>query len=112
MKLRSGTITDCKDIKIGVGGDSSYAKLSMFDGSCNVRIWLSSVERCIEMNGVKNDGVSSYLLYHVIGQTRIEVLRLGDDLTKVDKIKIVLSLESKGEMRVMFYTSKSVPKVR
>ena len=109
MKLRSGTITDCKDIKIGVGGASSYAKLSMFDGSCNVRIWLNSVERCIEIKGLKNDGVASYLLYHMIGQTRIEVLMLGDDLTKVDNIKIALSLESKGEMRVMFYASKSVP---
>ena len=44
MKLRSGTMTDSKDIKIGVVGDSSYAKLSMFDGSGNVRIWLNGAE--------------------------------------------------------------------
>ena len=39
---------------------------------------------------LKNDGSESYLLYHLIGQARIEVLMLGDDITKVDKIKIVL----------------------
>ena len=83
-------MTDSKDIKIGVGGDSSYAKLRMFDGSGNVRIWLNSVETCIEIKGLKKDGAASYLLYHVIGQARIVVLILGDDLTKVNKIKISL----------------------
>ena len=39
MKLRSGTMTDSKDIKIGVVGDSSY-KLSCMMG--DVRLWLSA----------------------------------------------------------------------
>ena len=90
MKLRSGTMTDSKDIKIGVVGDSSYVKLSMYDGSGNVRLWLNSAERCIKIKGLKNDSAASYLLYHLIGQARIEVLMLGEDLTKVDKIKIAL----------------------
>ena len=35
-------MTDSKYIKIGEDGDSSYAKLSMFDGTGNVGIWLYS----------------------------------------------------------------------
>ena len=55
-------MTDSKDIKIEVGCDSSYAKLSMFDVRGNVRIWLNSAEMCIEIKGVKNDGAALYLL--------------------------------------------------
>ena len=43
---------------------------------------------CIEIKVLKIDGATSYLLYHLIGQARIEVLVLGDDLAKLDKIKI------------------------
>ena len=37
MKLRSGTMTDTKDIKLGVD-DTSYNKLSMYDGSSSVKV--------------------------------------------------------------------------
>ena len=89
MKLRSGTMTDTKDIKLGVD-DTSYNKLSMYDGSSSVKIWLDSADSCIAIKGVKEDAAASYILYHLAGQARIEVLMLGEDLTKVDQIRKAL----------------------
>ena len=89
MKLRSGTMIDTKDIKLGVD-DTSYNKLSMYDGSSSVKIWLDSADSCIAIKGLKEDAAASYILYHLAGQARIEVLMLGEDLTKVDQIRKAL----------------------
>ena len=65
MKLRSGTMTDTKNINMGIVGDSSFAKLSMYDVSVSVKIWLNRSDRCIAIKGLKDDAAALYVLYHL-----------------------------------------------
>ena len=83
-------MTDNTNINMEVASDLSYAKLSMYDGSSSIKIWLNSADRCIDIKGLKGDSAVSYVLYHLTGQARIYVLMLGDDLTKLEKIRAAL----------------------
>ena len=78
MNLRSGLV---------VNMEKSYVRLSKFNGDDDVDEWLGNVDECIRLLGIKGDEAASYVLYHITGESRLELSMLGVKLTTIEGIK-------------------------
>lgn len=63
-----------------------YAKLSKFNGEGSVKLWGQMAEECIAIRKLVKEEAASFMLYHIEGDAKMEVMMMCGDVTSTTKI--------------------------